>query len=92
MALYKQDELPVLNSASDVKTVAEGAPLEAEKMAIAKLINSAANTGQFHVLYNHDISDDMLTVLETEGYTVKQRSKIISATPEYQYIISWNEA
>lgn len=89
MALFTQEELPVLKSASAVKTVADGAKLEAETMAVAKLINSSANTGQHEVLYNHSISDDLLQTLEDEGYTVKKRSKKFTADPEYQYVISW---
>lgn len=91
MALIPQDELPVLKSASAVKTVADGAKLEAEKMAIAKLINSAANTAQYTVLYNHPISDEMLEILEGQGYTVTHPSKRLSADPETQNIISWKD-
>ena len=89
MTLYKQEDLPVLNNASDVKTVADGALLEAEEMAIAKLINSTANTGEYEVLYNRPISDDMIQTLEGKGYTVKKKSPIFSADPKTQYIISW---
>lgn len=89
MALIPQEELPVLKSASDVKSVSDGAELEAELMAIAKLINSSANTGQYTVLYNHPISEDALAELEGKGYKVEQRSARFTADPETQYVISW---
>jgi len=89
MALIPQDELADLKSASDVKTVADSALQTAETMAIAKLINSSANTGQYEVLYNHEISEDVITVLEGQGYTVTRRSSVICADPKYQYTISW---
>lgn len=90
MALFKQEELPTLVSASEAKSVADSAPFEAEKMALAKLINSSANTGQYRVLYNHPISDEALEELKSQGYEVIKRSKLHSADPESQYIISWN--
>lgn len=89
MALFKQEELPVLVSALNVKSVADSAPLEAEKMAIAKLINSAANTGQYSVTYNHEISDDMKDILKGMSYKVTNKSQVYCADPKYQYTISW---
>lgn len=89
MALIPQDELATLKSASDVKTVASSAAEDAEKMAIAKLINSSANTGQMEVLYNHEISSSVVGVLEGMGYTVTRLSSKVSADPKYQYTISW---
>ncbi len=89
MALITPDNLATLISASSAKSVADGAPLDAEKMALAKLINSAANTGQYEVLYNHKISDDAKTALEGQGYTITQRSSKVTSSPEYQYLISW---
>lgn len=90
MALIPQDELAILKIASDVKEVAASAKLEAEKMAIAKLINSSANTGQYVALYNHEISDDMKEILKGQGYTLAKRSSQFCADPETQYIIGWN--
>lgn len=91
MALIPQDELATLKNASDVKTVALSAAEDAEKMAIAKLINSSANTGQMEVLYNHEISESVITALEGLGYTVNKLSPKVSADPKYQYTISWKE-
>lgn len=90
MALITPDNISTLLAASAVKAVAEGAPLDAEKMAVAKQINTAANTGQMKVLYNHKMSEDLITYLEGQGYTVKQIPATFTANPEYQYIISWD--
>ena len=89
MALIAPDELPVLRPASDVADVAANAKLDAEKMALAKLINSTANTGEYTALYNNQISDEAIAALESEGYTVTQRSPVRTADPKFQYIISW---
>lgn len=89
MALFTQEELPILKSASEVKSVSDTAEFESEKIRVAKLINSSANTGQYVVLYNHDMSDKLKELLEGQGYKIKNLSKYISADPQYQYEISW---
>lgn len=89
MALIPQDEYAALKSASDVKSVADSAPLEAEKMAIAKLINSAANTGVYSTLYNHDISEEMQEILKGMGYKMTRRPQKFCADPKYQWLIFW---
>ena len=90
MALITPDNISTLLAASAVKAVAESAPLDAEKMSVAKLINTSANTGQMKVLYNHKMSEDLITYLEGQGYTVKQIPATLTANPEYQYVISWD--
>ena len=89
MALIPENEYAILLSESDVKSVSDDALKDSQEAAIAKLINSSANTGQTCVLYNHPISDDVIQVLESDGYTVKQRSKYLTSSPEWQYLISW---
>lgn len=89
MALITPDNMGTLLDAAAVKTVAEGAPLDAEKTAVAKAINMAANTGSFEILYNHAMSDDLIQYLEGQGYTVTQVPASKTADPEYQYTISW---
>lgn len=90
MALIPAGGLGVLLSASEVSSVAKNAPLDAEKTAVAKAINIAANTGSFEILYNHAMSGELISALEGLGYVVKQVPASKTANPEYQYIISWN--
>lgn len=61
----------------------------AERSAVTKLINSAANTGQTCVLYNHALSIQTVLDLEDIGYTVESRPCSFCVDPKYQYIISW---
>lgn len=90
MALIPKEDFAILKSASEVKSVSDSAPLEAEKAAIAKLVNTAANTGQYEVLYNHDISDEMMDVLKGMSYTITRRPLPEKNTPNpFQFIISW---
>ena len=89
MALIPFNQYTTLQQASDVKTVADDAITDAEEIAVAELINSAANTGQTSALYNHPLSETTISTLESKGYTVEQRSHWFSADPSTQYIISW---
>lgn len=87
MALIPMDELQTLKNASDVKTVAESAEADQQEQAIAYLINTAANCGQYDVTYNGKILETVLTKLETEGYTVTY--DIAKVNPEDIAHISW---
>lgn len=89
MALIPVDEYAVFKSASEVKSVADSSMLEYEKMAIAKLINSSANSGQYEALYNHDISKEMMDALKAQGYKVTKRPLPEHANNPFQFIISW---
>lgn len=64
------DELQTLKSKDDVKTVAETAEVEQQKQAIAYLINTAANCGQYDVAYNGKLIDEVKQALEDKGYTI----------------------
>ena len=70
MTLIPMDELQTLKSKADVKTVAETAEVEQQKQAIAYLINTAANCGQYDVAYNGKLLDEVKQALEGKGYTI----------------------
>lgn len=70
MALIPMDELQQLKAASAVKTVANTAEADQQEQAIAYLINTAANCGQYDVAYNGKLIDSVKTKLEGQGYTI----------------------
>lgn len=70
MALIPQDKLNVLIPASDVKSTADTACAVLEEQSVAFMINSAANTGAHQCLYNHPISESLISKLKKNGYTV----------------------
>lgn len=70
MALIPMDELQTLKSKDDVKAVAETAEADQQEQAIAYLINTAANCGQYDVTYNGKLIDSVKTKLENQGYTI----------------------
>lgn len=70
MSLIPMDELQQLKAASAVKTVAAGAEADQQEQAIAYLINTAANCGQYDVTYNGKLIDSVKTKLENQGYTI----------------------
>lgn len=70
MALIPMNELQTLKAKADVKTVADTAEVEQQKQAIAYLINTAANCGQYDVAYNGKLLDEVKQALEDKGYTI----------------------
>lgn len=70
MALIPMDELQTLKAASAVKSTANTAEVEQQKQAIAYLINTAANCGQYDVAYNGKLLPEVEQALDTQGYTI----------------------
>lgn len=89
MALIPMDELQQLKAASDVKTVANTAEADQQEQAIAYLINTAANCGQYEVSYNGKIIKSVETKLESQGYTITY--DIAKMNPNDIAHISWKE-
>ena len=68
------DEMDVLKSASEVKTVADAALQLQDEASAAHLINEAANTGQHMALWRRPMSDALKQTLEGQGYKVTRRA------------------
>lgn len=90
MTRIKPEDMTTLISASQAKTVADGAIAELEEMSIAHLINEAANCGQHSVVCARPISADLKTKLEAKDYTLTSPAPI--AKPGDETIISWENA
>lgn len=89
MALIPMDELQQLKAASAVKTTANTAEADQQEQAIAYLINTAANCGQYDVSYTGKILDSVKTKLENQGYTITYDIALMNA--EDIAHISWRE-
>lgn len=89
MALIPMDELQQLKAASAVKTVANTAEADQQEQAIAYLINTAANCGQYDVAYNGKIIDSVKTKLTSKGYVITYDVALMNA--EDIAHISWRE-
>lgn len=89
MTLIPMDELQTLKNASDVKTTADTAEADQQEQAIAYLINTAANCGQYDVAYNGKLIDSVKTKLEGLGYTITYDIARVNA--EDIAHISWEE-
>lgn len=87
MSRIPQDEMPILKPATDVKTVASTAVADMEEMAVAAMINNAANCGEYSVVCPRPISAALQTKLTSNGYTLTQPAPI--ARPGDCWIISW---
>lgn len=64
------DELHILKSADELKSIADTAHIDMQRMAIARALNDAANTHSYEITYNGHIYDDIKKELEEKEYTV----------------------
>lgn len=84
MALIPMSDLTTLISASAAKAVADTAVFEHEKQSVAALINNAANTGCHEAIWQHPMSDELKTLLESQGYKVVTLTQIADPTKSYR--------
>lgn len=82
--IYQQIELV---TASEAKAMAEAAPFILEQQSVSHAIRNAANTGAFNVQWSKPLSDEMITLLRSKGYTVTSNDR--AAYPDWCWIISW---
>lgn len=88
VSLYETPEqLNTLHKASEVKAVSDAAVAIQELNAIARLINRAANVGEHSAVWNHPISNDAKSKLESNGYTVAEPKR--RASDDRSWVISW---
>ena len=53
-----------------LKSIADTAHIDMQRMAIARALNDAANTHSYEITYNGHIYDDIKKELEEKEYTV----------------------
>lgn len=83
--VYKQIELV---TASEAKTMADEAPFILEQQSVAHAINNAANTGTYSLRWSRELSDAMVELLKSKGYTVYKNDR--AANPDWSWTISWD--
>ena len=81
--------LSTLQSASAVKIVASTAIVDHLQAAVARAINTAANTGEFSVAWNGYLSEAVKTELQTQGYKVVQSLDGYMRPIDNMYRIEW---
>lgn len=82
-APYKLCELV---PASQAKEMADKAVFILEQQSVAYAINSAAKTGEHNVKWSKPLSDEMIALLEENGYTVTKNLR--AADPDTSWTIS----
>lgn len=90
MTRIKPEDMATLQSASDVKAIAETAVAELEEMSVAHCINEAANTGEYSAVYSKPISAALRTKLEGQGYTLSAPAPLAKSGDVTN--ISWKDA
>lgn len=82
-------ELSTLYNATKVRGIAKTSEAEALKGAVAKAINYAANTGERRVKWVGIMTDELLSELESYGYTVTLSKDPNQRDVKNVYIISF---
>lgn len=82
--------MTVLVSAETAKSQADLALAAQEEKTIAYSINNAANTGEYSVKINQEISSELQQTLVTQGYTVSPVKDAYGVDVPGQYIIRWD--
>ena len=84
-APYKLCELV---PASEAKEMANKAEFILEQQSVAYAINSAAKTGAHEVTWSKPLSDEMITLLESEEYGYTLTKNLRAADPNTSWTIS----
>lgn len=86
--LIPVEDISKLIPAVELKKVSDTAQLEQEKSQVARLVNLAANTGETRAIWNHYLSDELKSYLESEGYKVTFENS--AADPSKVWVIDWS--
>lgn len=90
MSLVPREEMTTLRSASDSRATAQSAEKDVQLMAVAHLINQAANTGEYQVIFQTKFVDGVKEELESKGYTVRFVDNN-AYDMQHHALISWKE-
>lgn len=83
-------DLTTLKSAEDLEVVYTNADRDMILKSLAYTINSAANCGQSEVYWQHELPDDVKSILEGKHYRC---AKILTcANPGRLWVISWRKS
>lgn len=86
MNLIPKDQMTELFTAAQSRQTATTAEDDIQLKAVAFAINSAANTGQFRVIFQEPLREAVKDQLEGSGYVIQY---ISAAKENQQALISW---
>lgn len=82
------DDITTIQSVATCRAAAHDAAEYMQTCAVARLINEAANCGQYGVKFNQPLLDSVKSKLESKGYTIQQVGIAVKERVTY---ISWQE-
>lgn len=85
--MIKPEDLSTLLPASEAAAVADAAIAEQEEGAVARAINTAANTGETRIEWIGALSDEMKSKLDAKHYIVKPKKDSYGKDILNMYII-----
>lgn len=86
--------ISTLQNTTVVQAAAAGALAEQELGAVARAINTAANTGETKVHWGHTLLQSTLAALDTAGYVVAadEDAAVTPSVGEVSWTIDWTPA
>lgn len=72
--MITDDIITIIHPASQTAAVADNAYEELLEKSVAKIINTAANTGEIKIKWIGDMTVNLLNKLRINGYTTKNTS------------------
>lgn len=72
--MITDDIITIIHPASQTAAVADNAYEELLEKSVAKIINTAANTGETEIKWIGDMTVNLLNKLRIHGYTIKNTS------------------
>ena len=86
-----REDMNKLQSAADLKSIAESAEVDAQVASIAYALNSAANTGETSVVWIGRMLAGTKTQVEAKGYTVEPTKLHTGESADDEYTLSFGD-
>ena len=90
--MISNENINTLYSASELSGIADLAPDEHLKNAVARACNLAANTGEKSIEWNQSLTETLKAELISKGYTVIPKTDVYHGEIKDFYIISFTKS
>lgn len=81
------EDIDTLKSSSEAASKADDIIENSDITACAMLINTSANAGQHSALWQHPMSDELRSALESNGYEIEELRHV--AKHDELWVIKW---
>lgn len=87
--LISYDEMSTLKLADELRSVADTALIDNQLQSLAHMLNTAANTGAYSILWAGELFDENIQTLKEHGYSIEPVDNV-ARDNNPQYRINFN--